>query len=64
MARGAMKKVSEYQAHAEECRRMAGQMKDPANKQQLIDIAEAWEMLAKARAKQLQQRSSVTIERK
>jgi hypothetical protein len=34
---------------------MAGQMKNPAHKQQLIDMAEAWEMLAKARAKQLQQ---------
>jgi hypothetical protein len=28
---------------------------NPAHKQQLIDMAEAWEMLAKARAKQLQQ---------
>ena len=50
-----MKKISEYEAHAEECRKMAGQMKDPAHQQQLIDIAEAWEMLAKARAKQLRQ---------
>jgi hypothetical protein len=50
-----MKKISEYEAHAEECRKMAGQMKNPAHKQQLIDMAEAWEMLAKARAKQLQQ---------
>ena len=50
-----MKKISEYEAHAEECRKMAGQMKDPAHKQQLTDMAETWEMLAKARAKQLQQ---------
>jgi hypothetical protein len=28
---------------------MAGQMKTSAHMQQLIDMAEAWEMLAKAR---------------
>jgi hypothetical protein len=60
-----MKKVSEYEAHAEECRRLASQMKDPAHKQQLIDMAEAWEMLAKARAKQLRQNSaSIALEPK
>ena len=37
---------------------MAGQMKSSAHKQQLIDMAEAWEMLAKTRAKQLQQGSA------
>jgi hypothetical protein len=52
-----MKKVSEYEAHAEECRRMAGAMKNPAHKQQLIDMAEAWEMLAVTRSKRLQQSS-------
>ena len=50
-----MKKISEYEAHAEECRKMAGQMKNPAHKKQLIEMAEAWEMLAEARAKQLRQ---------
>jgi hypothetical protein len=53
-----MKKISEYEAHAEECRTMAGQMKNPAHKQQLIDMAEAWEMLAKTRARQLKQGSA------
>ena len=50
-----MRKVSEYEAHAEECRRMATQTSNPAQKTQLIQMAETWEMLAKARAKQLKQ---------
>jgi hypothetical protein len=48
-----MRKVSEYEAHADECRRMAAQMSNPEHKTRLIQMAETWEMLAKARAKQL-----------
>lgn len=49
-----MRKVSEYTAHAEECRRMASQMQNPKHKKQLAQMAETWEMLAKARAKELE----------
>lgn len=48
-----MRKVSEYEQHAEDCRRMAGKMKDSTHKKQLEDMAEAWTMLARERAKQL-----------
>jgi len=42
-----MRKVAEYEVRAEECRRLAAQMKDR-------DIAQAWELLARARLKHLQ----------
>jgi hypothetical protein len=48
-----MRKLSEYQAHAEECRQMAARMRDPVHKKQLEDMAEAWSMLAAEREKQL-----------
>jgi hypothetical protein len=50
-----MQKVSEYQAHANECRQLADQMSKPEHKKQLTDMADTWDMLAKARAKQLKQ---------
>ena len=52
-----MKKISEYEAHAADCRKMASQMSNPEHRKQLIEMAEAWDMLAEARAKQLKQRS-------
>jgi hypothetical protein len=48
-----MRKVSEYEQHARECRNMAASMKDPEHKKQLQDMAAAWEMLASERRKQL-----------
>jgi hypothetical protein len=48
-----MRKVSEYEEHAQECRRMAGKMQDAAHKKQLEDMAQAWEMLARERHHQL-----------
>lgn len=49
-----MRKVAEYEVRAEECRRLAAQMKDPEQKKQLEDLAQAWELLARARTKHLQ----------
>jgi hypothetical protein len=48
-----MRKVSEYIEHAAECRRLAKRMQKPAHREQLEDMAEAWEMLAREREKQL-----------
>jgi hypothetical protein len=48
-----MLKVSEYERHAEECRKMAASMADPNHKKQLEEIAAAWDMLAKERAKRI-----------
>jgi hypothetical protein len=52
-----MRKLSEYRAHAEECRQMAAGMRDPVHKKQLEDMAEAWSMLAGEREKQLRKAS-------
>jgi len=48
-----MRKVSEYEQHATECRQMATKMKDPIHKRQLEDMAQTWAMLADERRKQL-----------
>jgi hypothetical protein len=48
-----MRKVSEYELHANECREMACRIRNQHHKKQLEDMAQAWEMLARARAKQL-----------
>jgi hypothetical protein len=50
-----MRKVSEYEAHAAECRTLAAQMKNPQHKMQLEQMAAAWDMLAETRKKQLAQ---------
>jgi hypothetical protein len=49
-----MRRVAEYELRAEECRRLASQMTDPEQKNQLEEMAQAWELLARARTKHLQ----------
>ena len=51
-----MRKVEEYEQHPAECRKMAAAMKDPTYGEQLISMAEAWEMLARERQKQIEKR--------
>lgn len=48
-----MRKISEYHEHAEECRQLAKQMKDPKQREQLEAMASAWMMLADERRKQI-----------
>jgi ribosomal protein L17 len=48
-----MRKVSEYLDHAAECRRLAKRMQKLAHREQLEDMAQAWEMLARERENQL-----------
>lgn len=48
-----MRKVSDYEQHAAECRVMASKTQNPTYRQQLEDMAEAWAMLARERRKQL-----------
>jgi hypothetical protein len=55
-----MRKVSEYRAHAQECRDMANRTNDPVHKRQLEEMAEAWTMLAREREKQLSKQQSLT----
>jgi hypothetical protein len=44
-----MRKVSEYERQAAECRKLAAQMKTPEQRKQLEDMAEVWDMLAHER---------------
>ena len=48
-----MQKISEYEAHATECRKLAAQMKHSEHRWQLEQIASAWDLMADARRKQL-----------
>jgi hypothetical protein len=45
-----MKKASEYREHAEECRRLATTM-DGEQRDQLLQMAENWDLLAGERAR-------------
>ena len=56
-----MQKVSEYEQHAEECRKMALTMKDPMHKKQLEEMAEAWAMLARERTKQIEKSAEAAV---
>ena len=51
-----MRKISEYEQRATECRKMAAKTRNPLHKQQLEDMARAWEMLADVRWKQVERR--------
>ncbi len=44
-----MRKVSEYEEHAAECRQMARRSRNANQKKQLEEMALAWEMLASER---------------
>ena len=46
-----MKKASEYQEHARECRALATGMKPGDERDQLLRMAETWDALARDRAK-------------
>ena len=56
-----LQKVSEYEQHAEECRKMALTMKEPMHKKQLEEMAEAWAMLAKERTKQIEKGAEAAV---
>jgi hypothetical protein len=53
-----MRKVSEYEEHAAECRVMASRTRNPVYKKQLEEMAEAWAMLARERRRQLQKQTN------
>jgi hypothetical protein len=44
-----MERMAEYEKAAAECRRLAAQMKNPRLKQQMKEMAEVWERLARER---------------
>jgi hypothetical protein len=45
-----MKKSSEYDRHAQECRALAAQMKTGEQREQLLQLAETWMRLAQDRS--------------
>ena len=44
-----MRKVSEYERQAAECRKLAAQMKTLEQRKQLEDMADVWDRLARER---------------
>jgi hypothetical protein len=48
-----VQKLAEYERHAAECRQMGARTSDPVQKKQYLDMADAWAMLARERAKHL-----------
>lgn len=56
-----MRKISEYEAHAQECRRMAANTRDAVHKKQLEEMADAWAMLAREREKHLRKQTTPPI---
>jgi len=51
-----MKKASEYLKHAKDCRALAKQMESGEQRDQLLKMAETWEVLARERERTLRNR--------
>ncbi len=51
-----MVKVAEYERRASDCRKMATKTANQTHKRQLLEMAEAWDMLAKQRRVQLSEK--------
>ena len=51
-----MKKASDYLKHAKDCRSLAKQMESGEQRDQLLKIAETWEVLARERERTLRNR--------
>jgi hypothetical protein len=56
-----MKKTDEYLKHAKDCRRLAKQMESGEQRDQLIKMAETWEVLARERERTLRNRGDETL---
>jgi hypothetical protein len=48
-----MKKASDYRRHAEECRALASSAALPEHRDQLLEMAHTWDMLAQQREAEL-----------
>jgi hypothetical protein len=48
-----MKKVSEYRDHAEECRTLARRARSAEDRDMLLNMADTWDNLARAREKRM-----------
>ena len=52
-----MRRISEYQQNAVECRKIAASLQNPLHKQKLQEMAAAWDILAEERKMDLEQKS-------
>jgi hypothetical protein len=52
-----MKKADEYQRHAKDCRSLANKMEKGEQRDQLLKMAETWEVLAEERERTLRARA-------
>jgi hypothetical protein len=55
-----MKKATEYQEHAAECRMLAAAAK-PEHREMLLKMAETWESLAQGREEHVERRKRVSL---
>ena len=56
-----MKKASEYRQHAEECRALAHNMEQGAQRDQLIEMAVTWDKLAQDRSDLVQRHPELAL---
>ena len=56
-----MGKVFEFEKRAEECRAMAANIRNPVHKRQLLEMAEAWDMLARERRKRIAKQDGIKV---
>lgn len=54
-----MKKTDEYIRHAKDCRRLANQMESGEQRDQLMKMAETWEVLATERERTVRNRADM-----
>lgn len=59
-----MKKASEYQRHAEECRVLARAMKDGPQREQLLEMARNWDQMAKDRERLARLHPEISLDEK
>ena len=55
-----MRKVEEYQRHADECRQLANRSSNEEARTQLLQMAETWEGLARDREEQIARQERIT----
>ena len=54
-----MRKVDEYRRHAEDCRKLASSVATEEAKQQLLQMADTWDNLAKSREEQIARKQRI-----
>jgi hypothetical protein len=53
-----MRKIDDYLKHAQECRTLARNMAPGEQRDQLLNMAETWELLAQERRRELEKRNA------